>query len=84
MSSLVLVNLASFVWRAAWRFAFTAREYGWAEGVRAILRIPITNMIAILAGKGAFVDYLGTLRGASPRWNKTIHMVHPALARASG
>ncbi len=84
LSSLVLVNLASFVWRAAWRFAFTAREYGWAEGVRAILRIPITNMIAILAGKRAFVDYLGTLRGASPRWNKTIHMVHPALARASG
>jgi adsorption protein B len=78
---LIAINSASFIWRAAWRFAFAAREYGWAEGVRAVLRIPVANVITILAGRRAFFDYLATLRGAVPRWDKTRHMVHPALLR---
>ena len=77
---LLAINLASFVWRAAWRFAFTAREYGAAEGLRAILRIPVTNVISIMAGRRAFVAYVASLGGRNPRWDKTEHIVHPALA----
>ncbi|ANY19918.1 bacteriophage N4 adsorption protein B [Tsuneonella dongtanensis] len=78
---LVGVNLLSFAWRAVWRFAFTMREYGWVEGVRAVLRIPVANVIAILAGRRALFDYLAVLRGSAVRWEKTCHIVHPALRR---
>lgn len=78
---LLAINFASFVWRAAWRFAFTAREYGTAEGLRAIARIPVTNIIAIMAGRRAFAGYVASLAGQAPRWDKTRHIVHPAIAR---
>ena len=69
-------NLASFVWRALMRFAFTAREYGWAEGVRAVLRIPSANIVAIMAGRRALASYVASLLGARPRWEKTAHHEH--------
>lgn len=81
---LLLFNLASLVWRALFRFAFTAREYGWAEGGRAILRIPVANIIAIMAGRRAFVAYLRSLGGKQPRWDKTDHHFHPAMPALSG
>ena len=56
--ALLAVNLVSFAWRAAWRFAFTAREYGWAEGRPAVLRIPVANVIAIMAGRRALFAYV--------------------------
>ncbi|MDN3646121.1 glycosyl transferase family protein [Pontixanthobacter aestiaquae] len=76
---ILLCNLGSFLWRAIWRFAFTAREYDWREGARAVLRIPVANIIAIMAGRRAFSAYLGTLAGQLPRWDKTEHSAHPAM-----
>ncbi|MEN7538709.1 glycosyl transferase family protein [Aurantiacibacter flavus] len=75
---LLWLNVASFVWRAGMRFAFTTREYGWLEGLRAVLRIPVSNIIAIMAGRRALFAYIRTLRGAAPKWEKTEHDVHPA------
>jgi adsorption protein B len=80
LSALVTINAVAFLWRAAWRGAFTAREHGWREGVLAVLRIPLTNAIAILAGRRALVAYVRTLRGDLPRWDKTRHDHHPAAA----
>jgi len=77
---LLWINLASFVWRAGMRFAFTAREYGMGEGVRAVLRIPVTNVIAIMAGRRALFAYVGTLLGATTTWEKTAHDAHPGMA----
>jgi adsorption protein B len=82
--ALLSVNLMGFLWRAGWRFAFTAREYGWAEGFRAVLRIPIANMIAILAGRRALTGYVASLAGRAPSWDKTRHTVHPAIAGGVG
>lgn len=78
LSWLVWANLVSFVWRAGLRFAFTAREYGAKEGMMAVLRIPVANIISIMAGRRALMAYLRTLRGASPQWEKTRHDLHPA------
>jgi adsorption protein B len=75
-------NLASLVWRAAMRFAFTAREYGWLEGLRAIARIPVANIIAIMAGRRALLSYVAALRGAPLRWDRTTHDAHPAALPA--
>ena len=80
---LLAANFVSFLWRGAMRFAFTAREYGWREGLWAVARIPVANVIAIMAGRRALFAYARTLRGAKPRWDKTFHHAHPAaMARA--
>ncbi|MBS0481939.1 MAG: glycosyl transferase family protein [Proteobacteria bacterium] len=75
---LTAISLVGFVWRAAWRMAFTAREYGWAEGLRAVLRIPVGNIIAIMAGRRALGAYVRSLRGQRVVWDKTAHHTHPA------
>jgi len=75
--ALVYANLASFAWRAMLRFAFTAREYGAVEGVRSVLRIPISNIIAILAARRALFAYVRTLAGSPVTWDKTEHDAHP-------
>lgn len=76
LSAALLVNLGSFAWRAVMRFAFTTREFGWREGLRAILRIPMANIIAIMAGRRAVIAYIRTLLGAAPVWDKTAHRAH--------
>lgn len=80
LTILLTVNLANFVWRALWRFGFTAQSYGWVEGLRAVLRIPVTNIIAIFAGRRAITAYIRTLMGSAVVWDKTSHLSHPAAA----
>ncbi|MEO5586673.1 MAG: hypothetical protein ABIQ81_03160, partial [Novosphingobium sp.] len=71
--------VAALAWRAAMRMAFTWREYGWMDGLRAVFRIPVGNVIAIMASRRAFAAYLRALRGAAVAWDKTAHKHHPAL-----
>ncbi len=80
LGGLIGICFLGLIWRMVMRFAFTTREYGWAEGLRAILRIPIANVIVIMAGYLAFTAYLRSLRGRAPVWDKTAHHAHPALA----
>ncbi len=79
---MIAISFVSFVWRMIFRFAFTAREYGPMEGVLAIFRIPIANIIAIMAGRRALLTYMRTLGGAEISWDKTAHGVHPASLEA--
>ena len=80
MGWLLAVNSAFFAWRAALRFAFTARTYGWREGLRAVIRIPVTNVVSIMAGWRAIMAYAGPLLGRAIVWDKTPHFTHPASA----
>jgi adsorption protein B len=86
VAALLSANLACFAWRSTMRAAFTAREYGWAEGFWSVLRIPVANYIAILAGRRAVFAYIRTLRGQPLRWDKTAHYELPAaiFARRTG
>lgn len=79
---LLWVNAAALVWRAIWRFGFTRAIYGWREGVFAVLRIPVSNIIAIMAARRALVAYARTLSGSAPVWDKTSHNLHPARVPA--
>ncbi len=74
---LLFLNLAALLWRGAARFAFAARNYGVAEGLRALARLPLANVIAIIAGRRAVTAYVRTLLGHGVRWDKTEHFVHP-------
>jgi adsorption protein B len=59
---------------------FVGQEYGWAEGLRAVLRIPVANVIAIMAGRRAIVGYMRSLAGHPVGWDKTEHLAHPAAS----
>lgn len=78
MSALIIANLGFLGWRIAWRFLFTARNYGIAEGVFAVIRLPATNIIAIMAGRRAIVAYWRSFFGSAIVWDKTAHSHHPA------
>lgn len=80
LTALLAFNLASFAWRAFMRFNFTKAEYGWREGLRAVLRIPVANVISIMAGYRALFAYGRSLRGEALQWEKTAHDIHPARA----
>ena len=79
---LLWINLAAFVWRAGFRLGFTTEAYGWAEGLRSILRIPFANVIAIMAGRRATFAYVRSLLGGTVVWEKTPHPVHASALRA--
>jgi adsorption protein B len=81
--ALLYANIGFFLWRAAWRFAFTARNYGLAEGIFAVLRIPVTNVISIMAGRRAVSAYWRTFFGGAIQWDKTSHSRHPAQPSSS-
>lgn len=82
LRGLLVTCFLALVWRTAWRFAFTTSEYGLGEGVRSIVRIPVANVVAIMAGRRALAAYIGTLRGKALQWDKTEHGSHPAAARS--
>ncbi len=78
---LLMANTGFFIWRALVRGMFTAREFGWREGGLAMLRIPVSNVIAIMATRRALIAYARSLRGAPVVWDKTEHQHHPVMAR---
>ncbi len=78
---MVALSLAGLGWRLLARLVFTAREYGLAEGLRAVVRVPVGNVIAIMAARRAVAAYLRSLGGGDVVWDKTDHAAHPATAR---
>ncbi len=78
LAAVLTANAAAFAWRIAMRFAFTMREYGLAEGLWSVLRLPLSNVIAIIAGRRAVTTYARTLLGSAAAWDKTEHDAHPA------
>ena len=78
LKAVLIANAVAFVWRIAMRFAFTAREYGVREGLWAVARLPLANVIAIISGRRAVFAYARTLGGRAAVWDKTEHDAHPA------
>lgn len=64
------------LWRAFMRALFTGREYGWKEGVLAPLRLPVANVIMIMAARRALWAYCRSLAGGRVVWDKTEHPAH--------
>lgn len=77
---LLIVNFAALAWRCLLRAAFTAHEYSLGEGIMAVLRMPLANVIAIMAGRRAILAYMASLYSGRVKWDHTIHLSHPALA----
>lgn len=78
LQMLLLANGGLLCWRLAMRSAFVAHAYGWHEGLRAIPRTLVANLIAMLAARQAVTRYAASRASA---WDKTDH-VFPAQVPA--
>jgi adsorption protein B len=81
LSALVAANGALLGWRLALRALFTARLHGWREGLRAVPRTVVGNLVAMLAAASSLSRYRAARRsGGRPHWGKTAHMFPAAVA----
>ncbi|MCA1748552.1 MAG: glycosyl transferase family protein, partial [Sphingomonadales bacterium] len=71
LATLLIANALLLGWRLAMRAFFASRLYGPTEGLLAIPRALISNIIAIMAARRAVTAFLLAKRGAPPRWDKT-------------
>lgn len=73
MGLLLAADASILVWRLAMRCHFTTRAYGWRQGLLAIPRAFVANVIAILAARRAVLLYRRMLRSGKVVWDKTEH-----------
>ncbi len=73
LTMLMLVNAALLCWRLATRAAIVGATYGWREGLRAIPRAIVANVITIMAARRALASYLVMRSTGEARWDKTSH-----------
>jgi bacteriophage N4 adsorption protein B len=62
-----------FVWRLAMRGLFTARVHGWRQGLIAIPRLFVSNVVLVACGWRSLLAYVRSLAGAPVVWDKTRH-----------
>ena len=78
MAALLLVTSLLALWRIVMRALMVTRAHGWREGLCAMPRILLSNLIAMAAARRALAAYVP---GAPPRWDKTVHLF-PEIATA--
>ncbi len=74
LEMLMMVNMALLTWRLGMRGWQTARIYGAAQGIMAVLRQPVSNIILVMTAWRALLDYRRGRRGQPLRWDKTDHL----------
>ena len=79
LRTLLIANFVALIWRCLLRAMFTAREYSVAQGIMSVLRMPLANVIAIMAGRRALAAYLASLYRGRVNWDHTVHLSHPAF-----
>lgn len=80
----LILNAGLLGWRLLLRLGFTTREYGLAEGLRAVPRAVVANAINFLSAFRAIDRYRDALeRGMAMPWDKTAHRF-PQEEPASG
>lgn len=70
----LILNACLLGWRLLLRMGFTTRDYGLAEGLRAIPRAIVANAVNFLSAFRAVDRYQTALHaGTAVRWDKTAH-----------
>jgi adsorption protein B len=80
LSLLLGLNATLLLWRLGMRGHFTARCYGWRQGLLSVPRAFVANVIAILAARRAVALYWRMLRSGRVVWDKTEHRECKAVA----
>ena len=73
LMALLGVNIFLMLWRLAMRLVFATAIYGWQQGLLAIPRAFVANVVHILAARRAMVLYLRQLKTRELVWDKTDH-----------
>lgn len=79
---LVFMGAILLLWRLGMRIHFSARWYGWRQGVLAVPRAFVSNLVAILAARRALVIYWHMLRSGRVVWDKTDHRDTDSMVEA--
>lgn len=74
MQFFLLANSALVTWRMVMRFGFVTKAYGWRQGLRAVPRAVVANIIAMFAARRAVKRYLLSRKNGQVVWDKTTHM----------
>jgi adsorption protein B len=74
LRSLLQINLLLLAWRLTMRFLFVREAYGWAEAFRSVLRVFISNFVAMFAARAAVFHYLTIRKTGRTAWDKTRHI----------
>lgn len=78
LATLMFVNAWLLGWRLFMRFCFTAAAYGVGQGLRAIPRTVVANLVAILAARRALLIHAA---GGAKQWDKTDHIFPTEIPR---
>jgi adsorption protein B len=74
LAATLVFTSSVLLWRLVVRAGFTASVHGWREGLRAVPRVVVGNLINALAAWRATGRYLAIRRGrAELVWDKTAH-----------
>lgn len=73
LRAMVSRNAVLLLWRLGVRATFAGRNYGWRQGLLAVPRALISNIIAMIAARRAVVQYLRMRRTGVMVWDKTQH-----------
>lgn len=74
LAGLLKLTFGLLLWRLIVRVGFTARHHGLAEGLRAIPRSVVANIVNLLAARRAVLRYSRVSRGLERiTWDKTEH-----------
>jgi adsorption protein B len=73
VSTLLLVNAVLLAWRAAIRATVVTRLHGSSEGLRAVPRMVVSNIVAMMAAWRAIGLYVRMVRTGMIAWDKTDH-----------
>lgn len=73
-------NAVVLVWRLLVRAYFVGRIYGAGEAMLSIIRLPISNVIAMMAARRAVLQYLTYLKVGTLLWDKTAHRAPDGLS----
>lgn len=77
LAALLTLNAWRLNWRLAMRMAFPAAAYGRRKGLRALPRVVVANVVAILAARRALTP---PDAGGPRQRNKTRHVFPAQLA----
>lgn len=73
LALILAVNFGLLAWRLSLRFAFVTHAYGWRQGLLALPRVLVSNVVAIYAAWQAVLRYRSIRRGGDAYWDKTAH-----------
>ena len=80
-TTIMIFNTVALVWRCIVRAYFVGRIYGAGEALLSVIRLPVSNIIAMMAARRAVLQYFAYLSVGTLRWDKTAHRIPDGMKK---